>query len=434
VNWQSREDERVARALDGAPPPSGRPAVEPDPGRAVAGLVALAGRVREVGGSADLGAAPAFRDALRARLLAEGAALLPHPRQPADPGPAATPSWFAAGGPDGPTREVTIGLVPGEAGERPARTGPPRHRPPGHARRGRRRRVAVAGLVAVGVLSASTVAASGNALPGDPLYGLKRRVQGVEVALARGDEDRGQRHLELARTRVRELGTAGRSAPAGPLIATLDDMDAETRTGVRMVATAAVRRTDESRLAALGAWTTEQRSLLAAAATRLPEPARVRAAASSALLASVAARTTSLRGSLRCDDCGAAPVDELGPRPCAGCAPPPAAPVDPSAATGPVPPAPRPTAAATTAVPVPVPDPEAPRPAPTAGAPAPSPTASPEPPGPSAHPPAASTPAPRPPEQPDPTADASTPPPADPGGAVTDLLDGLLGAIGLGGR
>jgi hypothetical protein len=33
-------------------------------------------------------------------------------------------------------------------------------------------------------LSVSTVAASGDALPGDPLYGLKRTVQGVEVALA----------------------------------------------------------------------------------------------------------------------------------------------------------------------------------------------------------------------------------------------------------
>jgi hypothetical protein len=55
------------------------------------------------------------------------------------------------------------------------------------------------------------------------------------VALARGDVDRGHAHLGLARTRLRELNTAGVSAAPGPLVATLADMDAQTAAGVKLL-------------------------------------------------------------------------------------------------------------------------------------------------------------------------------------------------------
>ena len=75
MNWPG-EDERVAWALDGARTPDDR---------AVAGLVAVAERVRVAGRDPRLDAAPAFRDALRARLLEQ----LRWPRIPAAPAAAA---------------------------------------------------------------------------------------------------------------------------------------------------------------------------------------------------------------------------------------------------------------------------------------------------------------------------------------------------------
>lgn len=302
MNWQPREDERVARALDGARSPADQ---------RVAGLVAVAERVREVGRNPRLKAAPDFRAELRARLLAEAPTLLPRPRVPAD----APEVGGAPGGgrhAAGPRRRRADGVRP----NRPAGTGPvTRTGRPGQP--GRRRLVAATVLAAV-AFSGSTVVASSGALPGDPLYGLKRRVQGVEVALARGDEDRGRRHLELARTRVRELGTVAASGSAGPLVATLDDMDVQTRDGVRLLSTVALRGTDEAPLVELAGWVTEQRSLLAAASGALPGPVRDRAAGSLDLLRAAADRVAALRGSLACA-CPVTPADDLGPLPCPGC-------------------------------------------------------------------------------------------------------------------
>jgi hypothetical protein len=302
VNWQSREDERVARALEGAPP-----------GRGDRGVVALAERIREVPAATGLDAAPDFRAALRARILAEGAALLPRPRTPVEATPdrpdlLSTAGAPSAGGP-GPTDRPP---KPRHAQSPPARPGSRRHR---------RRKAFAATALVIATLSATTVAATGDARPGDPLYGLKRKVQGVELIVARTDVDRGQRHLNLARIRVQELNTAGPSAAPGPLLSTLDDMDAETRAGIKLLSSAAVDHPDGARLTGLAAWTAEQRVLLTAAAARLPAEARARVAQSLALLTAVAARIEGLRGSLRCDDCRpASRPDDLGPKPCAaGC-------------------------------------------------------------------------------------------------------------------
>jgi hypothetical protein len=416
VNWQSREDERVARALEGAPLH----------GREDRAVVALAERIREVPAEA-LDATPAFRDALRARLLAEGATLLPRPRTPSE-GDEPVP------GSPADDRRAT-----GPGRSRPARQGPPARRP---ARSGRRRRRLAAGTLVVATLSAGTVAASAGALPGDPLYGLKRQVQNVEVALARGDEDRGQQHLRLARSRVRELDTAGVSARSGPLVAALQDMDGDTRNGARLLSTVAIRDDDESPLTELETWTQQQRTLLGAAANRLPDAARFRAATSLALLGTVTARLDTLRAALRCDCQDARPLDDLGPQPCAACM---------SQVAGvPRPTTVRPSPAATPAATMggapassPVPSPHA-----SAGGAPPSPT----PPGSSGSVPSSGPagpdprepgapgrlPLPQPPEQPDPATPPagggpSSPPPAPPPDVLDGVLGGLFGILGLGG-
>jgi len=59
-------------------------------------------------------------------------------------------------------------------------------------------------------------------------------VQGVELALGRSDEDRG-RHVQLARPRVCEVPSTATDGPAGSLVGTLDDMEAETRADVRLL-------------------------------------------------------------------------------------------------------------------------------------------------------------------------------------------------------
>lgn len=386
MSWPG-EDERVAQALDGTRTPDDR---------AVAGLVAVAERVREAGRDPRLDPAPAFRDALRAQLLEQ----VPRPRGSAEPGPAGERRHSRWPARRSARRDGT--LWPG-----------------GH---GRRRSAAI--LAATIALSGTTLAASSGALPGDPLYELKRRVQGVEVVLARGDDARGHRHLELARSRVRELDAA--AATTGPdesLVAALEDMDRQTRTGVRLLASVAVRKADDAQLAELGTWATEQRGLLAPAAAALPGPARVRAYGSLELLATVLLRISSLRDMLSCD-CPTPPMDDLGPVPCTGCGV--AAPRDPVVritATPSLPSTPS----------VPVPSGTAPA-TPSAAGPAPAPAVSTTPgPGvprqqPTPKPVPVPTSAPTPPPAPNPT---DSPDVAVPD--VPDLQEGLFLGAGLGG-
>lgn len=86
---------------------------------------------------------------------------------------------------------------------------------------GVRRRVArlsAAAIVAVG--GVGLVASSAQAVPGDMLYGVKRSVESVELALHRTDASRGEFQLEQARERLAEAehladeGDLDRSASA----------------------------------------------------------------------------------------------------------------------------------------------------------------------------------------------------------------------------
>ncbi|MER6359796.1 DUF5667 domain-containing protein [Kitasatospora sp. NPDC001527] len=96
-----------------------------------------------------------------------------------------------------------------------------RHRAVRTAPRGRwSRRFAIGGLVAglaVGSF-AGAAAASGNALPGDPLYGMKRGLEGLRLNLAGSDSERGELLLDNASTRLGEARSlVGRTDSAGAL-------------------------------------------------------------------------------------------------------------------------------------------------------------------------------------------------------------------------
>ena len=193
---RSRADDQLAALVAvGQRLSADRPAVEVDT-EFRTGLRAMLRRHRRAGGhrrhapSAGRPDAPARRRR-RARLAAGG-------RPPAGPGPGA-PSWSAS--------------------------------PPA--------RIALSGISA----------ASENAVPGDALYGMKRSTERAQLALASSDLSRGQLFLDFARTRLDEAATL-RGDRLG-FSAVLDDMDADTRQGVRLLTTAAAQRADPAALDAV---------------------------------------------------------------------------------------------------------------------------------------------------------------------------------------
>lgn len=134
-------------------------------------LAALAALARSLA-PAPLAPLPGFRAALRERLVAEAAA-----RTVGVPAPRSAATFTAA-----PTTSTRI-----------------------------RQAVATMALVSV-VGGAGAAAASTRALPGDALYGLKRQVEAVQLALAFTDLARGRELLDQAGAR---LGEAERLAASG---------------------------------------------------------------------------------------------------------------------------------------------------------------------------------------------------------------------------
>ena len=110
----------------------------------------------------------------------------------------------------------------------PAQRSPERARPT--APRWRSAVAAVA--VASAVTGVGATAASSQALPGDSLYGLKLRVESIQLSIADSDLERGRELLEQAETRLDE---AERLAAAGSarrdLSRTLTQMDAAATAG-----------------------------------------------------------------------------------------------------------------------------------------------------------------------------------------------------------
>ncbi|MCX4748334.1 DUF5667 domain-containing protein [Kitasatospora sp. NBC_01287] len=104
------------------------------------------------------------------------------------------------------------------------------------------RRFAITGLVAgvtVGSFAGVATASSG-ALPGDPLYGMKRGLEGLRLDLAGSDSERGELLLDQASTRLAEarslVGRGGGPGGLSPstvarLNSALKDMHAEAAKG-----------------------------------------------------------------------------------------------------------------------------------------------------------------------------------------------------------
>jgi hypothetical protein len=183
---------------------------------------------------------------------------------------------------------------------RRARTGPPL------VTRGRAKGAILVGLAAGTLALSGMSAASGTAMPGDPLYSVKRSTESARLALTGSDIERGRLHLEFAHNRLSEAAASGASRSG-----TLDDMDAETRAGVRLLTSTAMDRHDRTGLDLVDAFVPQQRADL----MRLGDSPRIRQ--SLALLDQISARSGQLRPDLGCA-AGPAGTDSLGavPRPC----------------------------------------------------------------------------------------------------------------------
>ncbi|MGH3661387.1 MAG: DUF5667 domain-containing protein [Micromonosporaceae bacterium] len=184
-------------------------------------------------------------------------------------------------------------------------------------RRPRPRRGAKLALVAsvvVGVLGVSGIStASGDAIPGDALYGVKRQTERAQLALAGSDVNRGQLYLGFARTRLKEATAVDDSQAV--LRAALDEMDANTRRGTKLLARAAVERRDSTVLENVDVFASQQRRWVVQLAAGLNGEERERALESLQLISKAAKRSSDLRQNLICTDDRDVRFDELGPLP-----------------------------------------------------------------------------------------------------------------------
>ncbi|WP_435820928.1 DUF5667 domain-containing protein [Micromonospora musae] len=181
------------------------------------------------------------------------------------------------------------------------------------ARRARARGAILIGVAAGAIAVSGISAASENAMPGDALYGMKRGTERAQLALASSDISRGQLFLDFARTRLGESAEL-RGDHVG-FSSVLDDMDADTRQGVRLLTAAAVQRADTASLDAVNTFVTGQRRAVGDLLDGAGRTDRERTRESLALLDTVRERSDALRAALGCGLPAPVASDSLGPAP-----------------------------------------------------------------------------------------------------------------------
>ncbi|WP_328420765.1 MULTISPECIES: DUF5667 domain-containing protein [unclassified Micromonospora] len=183
------------------------------------------------------------------------------------------------------------------------------------ARRARARGAILIGIAAGAIAVSGISAASENAVPGDALYGMKRSTERAQLALASSDISRGQLFLDFARTRLGEAAEL-RGDRIG-YSAVLDDMDADTRQGVRLLTAAAVQRAEPASLDTVNTFVTGQRRAVGNLVDGATRADRERTRRSLELLDSVRERSDGLRAAIGCGLPAPTGSDALGPVPTA---------------------------------------------------------------------------------------------------------------------
>jgi hypothetical protein len=282
---RNRRAEEFARLLDGDPT-SNDPSLAP--------LAQLATALRSV----PLGPNPDFRDGLRQRLVAVATVQGVGPVSAS--GAVAVPGARTTGRP-----AVTERLTEWAEGWRV-----------------RRRLVAATATMSAVVMVGGIGLAGSRSLPGEPFYGIKRGVEHVQLAAARGHEAKGERHLQFARTRLHEVSAlvgsssalgvggsrsgpvAGSAALGGSLAehvrSTLRAMDRETVAGTRDLTLAYQTSRDQKPLRTLKSFAREQSSRLTAVLPDLPSTTAREGNESLILVQQIDAQADNLLASAAC--------------------------------------------------------------------------------------------------------------------------------------
>ncbi|MEH1167171.1 DUF5667 domain-containing protein [Micromonospora sp. CPCC 205539] len=183
------------------------------------------------------------------------------------------------------------------------------------ARRARARGAILIGVAAGAIAVSGISAASENAVPGDALYGMKRSTERAQLALASSDISRGQLFLDFARTRLGEAAEL-RGDRIG-FNAVLDDMDADTRQGIRLLTSAAVQRAEPASLDTVNAFVTSQRRAVGNLLSGASRADRERTRQSLTLLDTIRERSDAVRAAIGCGLPAPKGSDALGPTPTA---------------------------------------------------------------------------------------------------------------------
>jgi hypothetical protein len=198
-----------------------------------------------------------------------------------------------------------------------ARTEPVRRLFGRTGRRIRARGAIVIGVVAGALAVSGISAASENAAPGDALYGVKRSTERAQLAMAGSDVTRGQLSLGFARNRLAEAAAMDGDDPR--FGDALDDMDNDTRQGVRLLTSSAVARREKAPLNSIDTFVAGQRRIITPELGKLDAGNHERALASLGLLDSVHQRAEDLRTGLDCGTVTQSGSDAIGPK-LRGCA------------------------------------------------------------------------------------------------------------------
>ncbi|MEU5934183.1 DUF5667 domain-containing protein [Micromonospora sp. NPDC047187] len=206
-----------------------------------------------------------------------------------------------------------LGSTPAAVSEPAATTTRGRLLPAVTARRARARGAILVGIAAGAIAVSGISAASENAVPGDALYGMKRSTERAQLALASSDISRGQLFLDFARTRVGEAAKL-RGDRIG-YSAVLDDMDADSRQGVRLLTSAAVQRAEPGSLDTLNTFVSSQRRAVRGLLDGSTRVDRERTQRSLVLLDGIRERSDDLRAAIACGLPAPTASDALGPNP-----------------------------------------------------------------------------------------------------------------------
>lgn len=263
--------EELARLLDGA---------VAGPGSATAGQAALASRLRALAPSLEdqVAPRPEFRAALRQRLVAV----------------ATVQAAAAYAEPAGRTTALDAAVSWSQS------------------RKAQRRLGVTAGAMASVVALAGVGIASSRSLPGQPFYGLKRASEGAQLDFASGDTAKGAKHLEFAKTRLREVralaagdgmlslgpsGTTGVVAGgsvASRIVDTLEDFTSQTRDGQSLLEKAYRASGKTEPLTILKTFASTQQDQLTSLLPTLPAATKVQAQQALELVFSVGSSANEL--------------------------------------------------------------------------------------------------------------------------------------------